>query len=55
MLRQVRIELPRATYRVMCRGDRQEWIFTDGDDRKIFLATLWRQSGERDGCFMPTS
>ncbi len=26
--------------RVMCRGDRQEWIFADDNDREMFLATL---------------
>ena len=40
MPRQVRIEFPGATYHVMCRGDRQEWIFADDEDRKMFLATL---------------
>ena len=40
MPRQVRIEFPGATYHVMCRGDRQEWIFADDDDRKMFLFTL---------------
>src|SRR5215213_201384 len=40
MPRQVRIEFPGATYHVMCRGDRQEWIFADDRDRQMFLATL---------------
>jgi len=40
MPRQVRIEFPGATYHVMCRGDRREWIFEDDADRKMFLATL---------------
>jgi hypothetical protein len=38
---------------VMCRGDRQEWIFADDDDRKMVLATFVEAIGERDGCFMP--
>ena len=40
MPRQVRIEFEGATYHVMCRGDRREWIFEDDDDRRMFLATL---------------
>ena len=45
MPRQVRIEFPGATYHVMCRGDRQEWIFADDDDRNMFLATLAKAIG----------
>src|SRR5215217_6127684 len=40
MPRQVRIEFPGATYHVMCRGDRREWIFEDDADRRMFLGTL---------------
>jgi len=40
MARQVRIQYEGATYHVMCRGDRQEAIFADDGDRRIFLASL---------------
>jgi len=40
MPRQVRIEYPGATYHVVCRGDGQEAIYEDDDDRRMFLATL---------------
>ena len=40
MPRQVRIEYEGATYHVMCRGDRQEAICEDDQDRSMFLATL---------------
>jgi putative transposase len=38
--RKVRIQYPGAIYHVMNRGDHQERIFCDDDDRKVFLATL---------------
>jgi putative transposase len=40
MPRQVRIEYEGAIYHVMCRGDRQEAIFEDDEDRERFLKTL---------------
>jgi putative transposase len=38
--RKLRIEYEGAIYHVMNRGDRQEAIFRDDDDRKLFLRTL---------------
>ena len=35
MPRHVRINYARATYQVMCQGDRQEAIFWDEGDRKV--------------------
>ena len=40
MARKVRIEFPGAIYHVMSRGDHQEAIFRDDQDRKRFLETL---------------
>lgn len=40
MARQPRIEYEGACYHVMCRGDRQEAIFEDDQDREMFLETL---------------
>ena len=40
MARKLRIQYPGAIYHVMNRGDHQERIFCDDEDRKRFLATL---------------
>ena len=40
MARKLRIQYPGAIYHVMNRGDHQEQIFCDDDDREMFLATL---------------
>jgi putative transposase len=40
MARQLRLEYARAIYHVMSRGDRQEAIFLDDEDRRRFLKTL---------------
>lgn len=40
MPRKLRIQYPGAMYHVMNRGDRQEDIFQDDDDRKRFLSTV---------------
>ena len=40
MARKLRIQYPGAIYHVMNRGDRQEPIFQDDDDRERFLETL---------------
>ena len=40
MARKLRIQYPGAMYHVMNRGDHQEVIFCDDDDRKLLLATL---------------
>ena len=40
MPRKLRVEYPGAIYHVMNRGDRQEPIFRDDEDRKRFLGTL---------------
>jgi REP element-mobilizing transposase RayT len=40
MARKLRIQYPGAIYHVMNRGDHQERIFCDDEDRKVFLATL---------------
>ncbi len=40
MARKLRIQYPGAIYHVMNRGDHQETIFCDDDDRKLFVATL---------------
>src|ERR1035437_10006002 len=40
MARELRIQYPGAIYHVMNRGDHQERIFCDDEDRKMFLATL---------------
>jgi len=40
MARKLRIQYPGAIYHVMNRGDHQERIFADDEDRQTFLATL---------------
>ena len=40
MARQLRLEYAGAVYHVMSRGDRQEAIFLDDEDRRRFLKTL---------------
>ncbi|MEN9469705.1 MAG: hypothetical protein RL630_1438 [Verrucomicrobiota bacterium] len=40
MARQLRVEYAGAIYHVMSRGDRQESIFWDDEDRRRFLGTL---------------
>lgn len=40
MVRKPRVEFAGATYHVMCRGNRQEAIFTDDKDCERFLDTL---------------
>ncbi len=40
MARKLRVEYPGAIYHVMNRGDRQEPIFKDDQDRRAFLDTL---------------
>jgi hypothetical protein len=40
MARKLRIQYPGAIYHVMNRGDHQERVFYEDDDRKRFLATL---------------
>ena len=40
MARQLRLEYAGAIYHVMSRGDRQEAIFLDDEDRRRFLKTL---------------
>lgn len=48
MGRQLRIEYPGAIYHVMNRGDRQEPIFRDEQDRWRFLETLGEGCGKTD-------
>jgi putative transposase len=48
MPRQVRIEFEGAVYHVMCRGNRQEAIFVDAEDREVFLRTL-SEAGHKHG------
>lgn len=48
MARQMRLEYAGAIYHVMSRGDRQEAIFLDDEDRRRFLKTLGEAS-ERAG------
>ncbi len=48
MARQLRVEYAGAIYHVMSRGDRQESIFWDEEDRRRFLGTLGEAS-VRDG------
>ncbi len=45
MSRPPRIEYEGALYHVMCRGDRQEAIFKDDKDRRMFLETLGETCG----------
>lgn len=40
MGRQARVEYAGATYHLMCRGNRQEVIFQNDGDRRVFLETL---------------
>ena len=40
MARKLRIQYPGAIYHVMNRGDYQELIFSDEDDRSLFVSTL---------------
>ena len=40
MARKLRVEYPGAIYHVMNRGDRREAIFTEDQDRLLFLETL---------------
>ena len=40
MARKVRVQYPGAIYHLMNRGDHQERIFEDDDDRQQFLSTL---------------
>ena len=40
MARPLRIQFPGALYHVTSRGDRQEIIYEDDDDRKTFLSIL---------------
>jgi putative transposase len=40
MARKLRIQYPGAIYHVMNRGDHQERVFVDDEDRHMFLATL---------------
>ena len=46
MARRLRIQYPGAIYHVMNRGDHQERIFRDDDDRKVFLASLAEGCGK---------
>ncbi|MFT4693037.1 MAG: transposase [Verrucomicrobiia bacterium] len=48
MARQVRIEYPGARYHVMSRGDHQEAIYRDDEDRERFLGTL-EECGAKTG------
>ncbi len=48
MPRKARVEFPGAVYHVLDRGDRQEAIFRDDQDREEFLRTLG-QATERTG------
>jgi len=48
MARPLRIEFPGALYHVTSRGDRQEAIFVDDDDRHLFLRTLDEVVGRFD-------
>lgn len=45
MPRQVRIQYPGALYHVMARGDRQEEIYRDDEDRRMFLEALAEACG----------
>ena len=40
MARPLRIEFAGALYHVTSRGDRQEAVFEDDEDREVFLRTL---------------
>ncbi len=47
MARPLRLEFPGAVYHITARGDRQEAIFDDGDDRLAFLELLAREVGQQ--------
>jgi REP element-mobilizing transposase RayT len=56
--RKLRIQYPGAIYHVMNRGDRQDPIFADDEDRQRFLATLSEACGKTGWqvhayCLMP--
>ena len=58
MARKLRVEYPGAIYHVMNRGDRQEPIFKDDEDRRRFLVTLGEACGKTGWqvhalCLMP--
>ena len=40
MARKLRMEFPGAVYHVMSRGDHQEAIYRDDEDRSLFLDTF---------------
>jgi len=46
MARKLRVEYPGAIYHVMNRGDHQEPIFHDDEDRQLFLDTLGEACGK---------
>jgi hypothetical protein len=48
MARKLRVQYPGAIYHVMNRGDRREAIFTDAEDRHLYLATLGEASEKTD-------
>jgi len=48
MARPLRIEFPGAVYHVTSRGDRQEKIYRDDDDRRSFLRTVGQMSERFD-------
>ena len=48
MARKLRIQYPGAIYHVMNRGDHQERIFCDDEDRKGFLAA-WAEGCDKTG------
>ena len=43
MARPLRLEFPGAVYHITARGDRQEPIFDDNDDRLAFLDLLGKE------------
>ena len=48
MARKLRVEYAGAIYHVMNRGDRQELIFLDDEDRQQFLTTLGEACAKTD-------
>ena len=48
MPRKLRVEYPGAIYHVMNRGDHQEAIFKDEEDRRCFVKTLGEVCGKTD-------
>jgi putative transposase len=48
MARKLRVQYPGAIYHVMNRGDHQEPIFRDDEDRGLFLATLGQACEKTD-------